>query len=160
MTKAVYPGTFDPFTLGHVDLVQRASRLFDKLVIAIAASPNKQPVFNYDERIKLGKELFKKLPNVEVHGFDGLLIDFVAKHKANVLVRGIRTIGDFDFELQLARMNRHMNPDVETMFILPSEKYIHISATLVREIAALGGDVSTLVPDIVKHELDNKSTRR
>jgi pantetheine-phosphate adenylyltransferase len=160
MTIAVYPGTFDPFTLGHVDLVQRASRLFDKLVIAIAASPNKHPVFNFEERVALGKTLFKNMPNVEVLGFNGLLIDFVAKQKANVLVRGIRTIGDFDFELQLARMNRHLKPDVETMFILPSEKYIHISATLVREIAALGGDVSTLVPEIIKLELDKKSTKR
>lgn len=160
MTIAVYPGTFDPFTLGHVDLVQRASRLFDKLVVAIATSSNKHPIFSLEERIKLGKELFKKLPNVEVIGFDGLLIDFVSEHNAKVLVRGIRTIGDFDFELQLARMNRHLKPDVETMFILPSEKYIHISATLVREIAALGGDISTLVPDIINTAMDKKRPKR
>ncbi|MFN7097317.1 MAG: pantetheine-phosphate adenylyltransferase [Gammaproteobacteria bacterium] len=160
MMIAVYPGTFDPFTLGHVDLVQRAARLFDKLIVAIAASPGKQPMFTLEERIALGKTLFKSLPQVEVIGFDGLLIDFVVKHHAGVLVRGIRTIGDFDFELQLARMNRHLRPEVETMFILPSEKYIHISATLVREIAALGGDISTLVPAIVKSEMDKKNAKR
>ncbi|NNM59937.1 MAG: pantetheine-phosphate adenylyltransferase [Legionellales bacterium] len=150
MTIAIYPGTFDPFTLGHVDLVERAVRLFDKLIVAVASSTRKQPLFDLTQRVEWGKSLFAGLPTVEVIGFDGLLIDLVSLHHANVIMRGIRTIGDFDFELQLARMNRHLQPDIETVFILPSEKYCHISATLVREISALGGDVSTLVPDIVK----------
>ncbi len=150
MTIAVYPGTFDPFTLGHVDLVERASRLFDKLVVAVAESSRKQPMFDLDERLGWGTSLFQHLPTVEVVSFDGLLIDLVTLHQADVVVRGIRTIGDFDFEMQLARMNRHLKPSMETVFILPSEKYCHISATLVREIAVLGGDVSTLVPDLVQ----------
>lgn len=159
MVAAVYPGTFDPFTLGHVDLVERAARLFDKLIVAIAANPQKMPLFTMAERIALGQQLFQSIPNVTVVGFDGLLIDFVTQQHAGVLVRGIRTIGDFDFELQLARMNRHLQPDIETLFIMPSEKYIHISSTLVREIAALGGDISTLVPNLIKTALDHKRAK-
>lgn len=156
MTIAVYPGTFDPFTLGHLDLVERAARLFDKIIVAIAASTAKKPWLSLAERVALGQELFQPYSNVEVRGFEGLLLDFVTEQQAQVLIRGIRTIGDFDFELQLARMNRHLQPKIETLFILPSEKYIHISATLVREIAVLGGDISTLVPTIVQQHISNK----
>lgn len=156
MVIAVYPGTFDPFTLGHLDLVERASRLFDKVIIAIASSAQKKTLFSLNERVAIGKELFQSFDKVEVIGFEGLLIDFVAEHQAQVLMRGIRTIGDFDLEIQLARMNRHLQPHVETMFILPSEKYIHISATLVREIAMLKGDVSTLVPASVLRHITKK----
>lgn len=156
MTIAIYPGTFDPFTLGHVDLVERAARLFEKVIVAVATSTQKQTLFDLTERTKLGQAIFEPFSNVEVTHFKGLLMDFAKAQDAQVVVRGIRTIGDFDFELQLARMNRHLEPGVETMFILPSEKYGHISATLVREIAALGGDISSLVPENVKCALDKR----
>jgi pantetheine-phosphate adenylyltransferase len=156
MTTAIYPGTFDPFTLGHVDLIERAAKLYDKVIVAIANSPQKLPLFSLEERLQLGQTLFAQLPNVQLAGFDSLLVDFVRQHKAQVVIRGIRTIGDFDFELQLARMNRHLLPGLETIFLLPGEQYTHISATLVREIASLHGDVSTLVPAVVKTALKTK----
>lgn len=156
MTTAIYPGTFDPFTLGHVDLIERAAKLYEKVIVAIADSPKKQPLFSLEERLQLGHTLFKPLPNVQLLGFDGLLVDFVRQHYAEVVIRGIRTIGDFDFELQLARMNRYLSPGLETVFLLPGEQYTHISATLVREIASLHGDVSTLVPAVVSTALKTK----
>jgi pantetheine-phosphate adenylyltransferase len=156
MTIAIYPGTFDPFTLGHVDLVLRAAGLFERVIVAIAASPSKQPLFSLTERLALGQNLFSSIPNVEALPFSGLLVDFARQQQANVVIRGIRSVGDFEFEEQLARMNAHLQPGLETLFMLPAVQYAHISSTLVREIAGLGGDVSSLVPAAVSQVLVHK----
>ncbi len=156
MTIAIYPGTFDPFTLGHVDLVNRHAKLFDRLIVAIAASPAKQPLFSLDERIAAGKQLFSTMKHVEVQGFSGLLVDFAQQQGAHAILRGIRTIADFEYEQQLARMNAHLRPGIETLFVLPAAHYAHISSSLVREIASLGGDVSSLVPDAIQQALQQK----
>ncbi len=154
--KAVYPGTFDPITLGHEDLVRRASRLFDQLIVAVADSSAKRPFFTCDERVEMAREVLKDLGNVEVVGFSGLLMKFVQKHKARVVVRGLRAVSDFEYEFQLAGMNRGMYPDVETVFLTPGEQYMFISATIVREISILGGDVSSFVPPHVARQLAAK----
>lgn len=142
---AVYPGTFDPFTRGHEDLVRRAARLFDRVIIGIAESRNKRPLFSLAERVDIAREILDGFPNVEVHGFDCLLMSFVHEHRANVVMRGLRAVSDFDYEFQMAGMNRNLYPDVETVFLTPAEQYMFISATMVREIALLGGDVSKFV---------------
>ena len=150
MIKAVYPGTFDPLTRGHEDLVRRASRLFDTIVLAIAESRAKRTYFSIDERIDIAREVLTDVKNVQVVGFDGLLIDFVRKHNARVVLRGLRAVSDFEYEFQLAGMNRDLYPEMETMFLTPSEQNMFVSATLVREIATLGGDVSKFVhPSVV-----------
>lgn len=154
--KAVYPGTFDPMTLGHEDLVRRAARLFDRVILAIADSRAKQPFFTLDERVEMATEVLKDLPNVEVVGFSGLLMKFVQQHKARVVVRGLRAVSDFEYEFQLAGMNRGMYPDVETLFLTPGEQYMFISATIVREISILGGDVSQFVHPHVAKRLKSK----
>jgi len=146
---AVYPGTFDPVTNGHVDLVERAARLFDRLVVGVAESPSKSPALPLSQRVALAGQALAHLPNVEVRGFDSLLAHFVAELGAGVLVRGLRAVSDFEYEFQLASMNRHLIPEVETLFLTPSEKYSFISSSLVREIARLGGDVSGFVPPAV-----------
>ncbi|GAB2998166.1 phosphopantetheine adenylyltransferase [Arenimonas maotaiensis] len=153
---AVYPGTFDPITNGHVDLVARASLLFDEVVLAVAQSPNKQPVFGLDERVAMAEEALRAHPNVRVTGFSGLLAHFVHDMKAGVLLRGLRAVSDFEYEFQLASMNRHLIPDVETMFLTPSEQFSFISSSLVREVARLGGDVSEFVPGNVRSALAAK----
>lgn len=153
---AVYPGTFDPITNGHVDLVARASLLFDEVVLAVAQSPNKQPVFGLDERVAMAEEALRAHPNVRVTGFSGLLAHFVHDMKAGVLLRGLRAVSDFEYEFQLASMNRHLIPDVETMFLTPSEQFSFISSSLVREVARLGGDVSEFVPGNVRSALTAK----
>src|SRR5512140_869900 len=140
--KAVYPGTFDPITLGHEDLVRRASRLFDELILAIADSRAKQPFFTLEERVSMAKEALADCSSVKVVPFSGLLMKFVRQHDARVVVRGLRAVSDFEYEFQLAGMNRDLYPDVETMFLTPGEKYTFISATMVREVARFGGDVS------------------
>lgn len=142
---AVYPGTFDPITNGHTDLVQRAAQLFDRVIVAIAASPNKRPTFSSEQRVALAQRALEGLANVEVIAFDTLLADFVAAHGARVILRGLRAVSDFEYEFQLAEMNRHLAPGVETMFLTPAERYTFISSSLVREIASLGGDVSAFV---------------
>lgn len=157
MIKAVYPGTFDPLTRGHEDLVRRAATLFDTLVLAIADSKAKRPFFTVDERIAMAKEVLADVKNVKVVGFSGLLIDFVREQKARVVLRGLRAVSDFEYEFQLAGMNRHLYPEMETMFLTPSEQHMFISATLVREIAALGGDVSQFVHPIVAKRLKQKT---
>ncbi|VAW66615.1 Phosphopantetheine adenylyltransferase [hydrothermal vent metagenome] len=139
---AVYPGTFDPVTNGHSDLVARASRLFDKVIVAVAASPSKAPLLNLDERIELTREVLSGYSNVEVCGFSDLLVDFVRQRKANAILRGLRVVSDFEFEMQLASMNRHLAPEIETLFLTPSEKSSFISSSLVKEIASHNGDVS------------------
>jgi pantetheine-phosphate adenylyltransferase len=145
MVIAVYPGTFDPLTRGHEDLVRRAAGVFAKLVVGVADSRNKSPFFSMDERILIAREVLGHYPNVEVAGFRGLLKDFVREQGARVIVRGLRAVSDFEYEFQMAGMNRHLLPDVETMFMTPSEQYQFISGTIVREIATLGGDVGKFV---------------
>jgi pantetheine-phosphate adenylyltransferase len=153
---AVYPGTFDPITLGHEDLVRRAARLFDRLIVAVADSAAKRPFFTRDERVDMAREVVKDLANVEVMGFSGLLMDFVRAQRAQVVIRGLRAVSDFEYEFQLAGMNRVMYPDVETLFLTPGEQYMFISATIVREISVLGGDVRPFVPAVVAGRLAEK----
>jgi pantetheine-phosphate adenylyltransferase len=156
MIKAVYPGTFDPLTRGHEDLVRRASTLFDSLILAIADSKAKRPFFTVDERIAMAKEVLGDVKNVKVTGFSGLLTDFVREQKARVVLRGLRAVSDFEYEFQLAGMNRNLYPEMETIFLTPSEQHMFISATLVREIAALGGDVAQFVHPVVAKRLKQK----
>ena|ERR1700691_1757065 len=151
MRKAVYPGTFDPITRGHEDLVRRASRLFDEVVVGVADSHAKRTFFTLQERIGLAREVLGGYPNVSVEGFSGLLMEFMQQHGSRLIVRGLRAVSDFEFEFQMAGMNRNLYPDVETIFLTPAEQYQFISATMVREIASLGGDVSKFVsPDVAK----------
>ncbi|MBT8077547.1 MAG: pantetheine-phosphate adenylyltransferase [Gammaproteobacteria bacterium] len=147
--SAMYPGTFDPITLGHEDLVRRACRLFDKVVVAIAANPGKEPMFTLEERVTLAEDALREFDNVEVTGYEGLTVDFARKNGLQVIVRGLRAISDFEYEFQLANMNRHLTDEVETAFLTPTEKYTYISSSLVREIASMGGDISEFVsPDV------------
>jgi pantetheine-phosphate adenylyltransferase len=149
MIKAVYPGTFDPFTSGHEDLVRRASRVFDRVIVGVADSESKRPMFSAEERVAMARESLASLSNVEVTGFSALLMDFVRQQGAAIILRGLRAVSDFEYEFQMAGMNRHLHPDVETLFLTPSEQYTFISATIVREIARFGGDVSHFVPPSV-----------
>lgn len=150
-TKAIYPGTFDPLTNGHTDLVMRAARLFDEVVLAIAANPTKQPLFSLAERVGLAEQVFAGLPNVKVVGFSGLLAEFARVQQAQVLLRGVRAVADFEYEFQLASMNRQLNPQLDSLFMTPSEKNMFISSTLVKEVARHGGDVAAFVaPQVLK----------
>ncbi|QIL20110.1 pantetheine-phosphate adenylyltransferase [Thermomonas sp. HDW16] len=151
---AVYPGTFDPITNGHVDLVERASPLFEKLIVGVAVSPSKGPSLPLDLRVQLAREALVRCPNVEVLGFDSLLAHFVRECGAGVLLRGLRAVSDFEYEFQMASMNRHLIPEVETLFLTPAEQYGFISSSLVREISRLGGDVSGFVPAAVAAALE------
>ena len=153
---AVYPGTFDPITAGHFDLIERAARFYDRLVIAVADNRNKNSLFTLEERVALAKAVTADLPNVEVVGFSGLLVDFVQQINGHVLLRGLRAVSDFEYEFQLASMNRKLAPEVETMFMTPAEQYAFISSSLVREISALGGDVSEFVHPVVGKALKEK----
>ena len=155
-SRAVYPGTFDPITLGHEDLIRRAARLFDKVIVAVADSGAKRPFFSRDERVEMASAVLKDLKNVEVMGFSGLLMEFVRGHDARVVIRGLRAVSDFEYEFQLAGMNRGLYPDVETLFLTPGEQYMFISATIVREISVLGGDVGKFVPRFVAERLKAK----
>ena len=154
--KVVYPGTFDPLTLGHEDLVRRASRLFDTVVVAIADSEAKHPFFSAQERIEMAREVLRPYSNVEVTGFSSLLMQFVEDQGAQAILRGLRAVSDFEYEFQMAGMNRNLYPDVETLFLTPGEKYMFISATFVREIARFGGDVSKFVHPLVAERLRRK----
>ncbi len=152
INRVVYPGTFDPITRGHEDLVRRASTLFDEIVVAVADSRGKRPFFDVDERVAMAKEALAAFPNVRVEGFSGLLMEFLRKHDAKIILRGLRAVSDFEYEFQMAGMNRNLYPDVETLFLTPAEQYMFISATMVREIASLGGDVSPFVnPSVIPH---------
>jgi len=153
MIRAVYPGTFDPLTRGHEDLVRRASTLFDAVILAVADSRAKKPFFTLEERLDMARQVLADIGNVEVVGFNGLLIDFARQHNARVVVRGLRAVSDFEYEFQLAGMNRNLSPDMETVFLTPSEQHMFISATLVREIAMFGGDISKFVHPIVRAKL-------
>jgi pantetheine-phosphate adenylyltransferase len=150
---AVYPGTFDPITNGHIDLVTRAARVFSKVIVAIAESPHKQPLLSLDDRILLSRNELSGLKNVEVLGFSNLLVEFVQQVGAGVLIRGLRAVSDFEYEFQLASMNRHLAPNVETLFLTPDDKYGFISSSLVKEIARLDGDVSEFVSDEVRQAM-------
>jgi pantetheine-phosphate adenylyltransferase len=158
-SRAMYPGTFDPFTNGHNDLVRRASRIFDKVVVAIAANPNKAPLFPLETRIELVKTVVSDVPNVDVMGYTGLTVDFARQHDLNVMMRGLRAVSDFEFEFQLATMSRHLTDQVETVFLTPTEQFNFISSTLIREIASLGGDISEFVHPAVAAALKARFAR-
>lgn len=156
INKAIYPGTFDPITLGHEDVVRRAARLFDEVIVAVAQSQSKKPLFGLDERVALAAEVLADCPNVRVAGFSGLLMQFAREEGAQVVIRGLRAVSDFEYEFQLAGMNRHLYPEVETLFLTPAEQYMFISASLVREIAVLGGDIGKFVPPVVDAAIQRK----
>jgi pantetheine-phosphate adenylyltransferase len=159
-TLAVYPGSFDPLTNGHVDIITRGARLFDRIIVAILVNAEKSPLFSMAERVEIARVVFKDYPNVEVDTFDGLLVDYVERRKARVIVRGLRAISDFEFEFQLALMNRRLNSEIETVFMMPAEQYSYISSRLIKEVFALGGRVHGLVPDMVEARLRDKQAAR
>jgi pantetheine-phosphate adenylyltransferase len=152
----MYPGTFDPITNGHHELVRRAARVFDRVVVAVAASPHKQPMFSLDERTSMAREVLSDIPNVSVDSYDGLTVEYAAGNDLRVVVRGLRAVSDFEYEFQLSSMNRQLHPDVETVFLCPEAEYTFISSTLVREVAALGGDVNAFVHPVVQSALAEK----
>lgn len=154
---AVYPGSFDPLTNGHVDIILRGARLFDRIIVAMLVNPEKSPLFSVEERVEAAREVFKIYPNVEIDTFDGLLVDYARRKHASVIVRGLRAVSDFEYELQMALMNRRLNPDVETVFMMPAEPYTYLSSRLVKEIFALGGSISGLVPQAVEGRLRQKN---
>ncbi|MDR1530118.1 MAG: pantetheine-phosphate adenylyltransferase [Burkholderiales bacterium] len=164
MLTAIYPGTFDPFTSGHEDVVRRAARLFDKVIVAVAESAHKTPLFLLADRVDMGRLIFDDLPTVQVTGFSSLLIDFVRSQNAQILLRGLRAASDFEYEFQMAGMNRQLAPEVETVFLTPADQFMFISSTMVREIARLGGDVSRFVHPVIeerlKRQLEKESTLR
>ncbi|MGZ8097229.1 MAG: pantetheine-phosphate adenylyltransferase [Methylosarcina sp.] len=153
---AIYPGTFDPITSGHLDLIARAARLYDRIIVAVALNKGKTPLFSIEERVALATEVTTEFDNVEVKGFDSLLVEFAKKQNANVILRGLRAVSDFEYEFQLAGMNRRLAPDLETVFLTPAEQYEFISSSMIREIAQLKGDVSSFVPDPVHRRLIEK----
>ena len=157
---AVYPGSFDPLTNGHVDIIQRGSRLFDRIVVGVLLNLDKSPLFTVAERVEIAREVFSGYTNVEVDTFDGLLVDYARRKHAGVIVRGLRAISDFEYEMQMALMNRHLNPEVETVFMMPAEPYTYVSSRLVKEVVALGGSVTGLVPRLVEARLRDKKLAR
>jgi pantetheine-phosphate adenylyltransferase len=160
MNKAVYPGTFDPITRGHEDLVRRAAHIFDKVIVAVADSHGKQPFFSLSERVKMAERVLADYKKAQVIEFSGLLMDFVRSQGANIILRGLRAVSDFEYEFQMAGMNRNMHPDVETIFMTPSEQYMFVSASMVREIAILGGDVGKFVQPLIAERLSAKMKKR
>ena len=160
MRIAVYPGSFDPLTSGHVDIIRRGARLFDRIIVAILLNAEKAPLFTPAERVALIREVFRDTPTVEADTFEGLLVDYARAQKASVIVRGLRAVSDFEYEMQMALMNRHLYPDVETVFMMPAEQYTYVSSRLVKEVASLGGSVSGLVPDAVEARLIDKQRAR
>jgi pantetheine-phosphate adenylyltransferase len=157
---AIYPGTFDPFTNGHLDLVRRGLRIFDHLIVAVAPSPKKNPLFSVEERLALIGETLRGYRRVHTEMFDGLLVDYVKEKKGTAIVRGLRAVSDFEYELQLALMNRRLSSEIETVFMMPSEEYSYLTATIVKEISSLGGDVKGLVPPHVERALRRKFRKR
>jgi pantetheine-phosphate adenylyltransferase len=155
-TLAVYPGSFDPLTNGHVDIIARGARLFDRIIVAILLNAEKAPLFTVAERVDIAREVFKGRPNVEVDTFDGLLVDYVERRHAQVIVRGLRAVSDFEFEFQMALMNQRLNSNIETVFMMPAEKYTYISSRLIKEVFSLGGRVDGLVPELVEKRLREK----
>jgi pantetheine-phosphate adenylyltransferase len=159
MKRAIYPGSFDPVTNGHLDVVERARKLFDEVIVAVADNDEKQPLFPLEERLDMLRQTVGKLDNVRVAQFDGLLVGFARTEKANAVIRGLRAVSDFEFEFQMALMNRKLENSVETIFLMPKEEYTYLSSRLVKEIARLGGNVSKFVPEIVAASLDKKFKR-
>jgi pantetheine-phosphate adenylyltransferase len=157
---AIYPGSFDPLTLGHVDIIQRGSALFDSIVVAVLRNVEKSPLFTVDERLEMIRHTFRDRANVEADSFSGLLVDYVSSRKATTIVRGIRAISDFEYEFQMALMNRRLAPGIETVFMMPAEEYSYVSSRLVKEVASLGGDVSGLLPEDVEKKLLERVRRR
>ena len=159
-TLAIYPGSFDPLTNGHVDIITRGAKLFDRIVVSILVNAEKAPLFTIPERLEIARAVFKDQPNVELDTFDGLLVDYVERRQAQVIVRGLRAVSDFEFELQMALMNRRLKPRIETVFMMPAEQYIYVSSRLIKEVFALGGRVHGLVPDMVEQRLREKRTAK
>jgi pantetheine-phosphate adenylyltransferase len=157
---AIYPGSFDPLTNGHVDIIQRGSRVFDRIVVGVLVNLEKAPLFTVPERVEIARAVFREWTNVEVDTFDGLLVDYARSKHASVIVRGLRAISDFEFEMQMALMNRRLSPEVETVFMMPAEPYTYVSSRIVKEVVALGGSVTGLVPDIVEERLRQKKNAR
>jgi pantetheine-phosphate adenylyltransferase len=157
---AIYPGSFDPLTNGHVDIIRRGARLFDRIVIAVLINLEKAPLFTVPERVEIAREAFVGNSNVEVDTFDGLLVDYARRRGAGVIVKGLRAVSDFEFEMQMALMNRKLNPDVETVFMMPTQPYTYVSSRLVKEVVALGGSVHGLVPESVEKRLRDKKLAR
>lgn len=153
---AIYPGTFDPITNGHLSILTRALKIFDKLIIAILNNPQKAPLFSLDERISLIKQVLKDKPNIEIDSFDGLLVDYVVQKGSNVIIRGLRALSDFEYEFQMALMNRKLNRDVQSIFLMTDYKWFYTSSTIIKEAASLGGDISGLVPPIICEKLKEK----
>ena len=156
MKTALYPGSFDPITNGHLDIVERSSEMFDNLVIAVFINPNKKPLFTVEERVDMIREVTRHLPNVQVDSFEGLLSDYARQRSAKVIIRGLRAVSDFEYEFQMALMNRKLNPNVETIFMSSSSKNIYISSTIIKEVSSLGGSISGLVPRVVENRLMEK----
>jgi pantetheine-phosphate adenylyltransferase len=156
MNTVVYPGTFDPITNGHTNIVERAAKLFDKIIIAVAASPKKQPLFPIEQRVEMAKKVLSHLDNVEVVGFENLLAEFIVDNQVNIILRGLRAVSDFEFEFQLADMNRRLVPQAESLFLTPDNHLSYISSTLIREIATLGGNVTEFVSPVVNEALKNR----
>ena len=159
-TLAVYPGSFDPLTNGHVDIIERGARLFDRIIVAIASNAEKAPMFTMAERVDIARAVFRNHPNVEVDTFEGLLVNYVERRKANVIVRGLRAVSDFEYEFQMALMNRELAASLETVFMMPAVQYSYISSRLIKEVFALGGKVHGLVPELVEKRLREKQTVR
>ena len=155
-TLAVYPGSFDPLTNGHVDIILRGARLFDRIIVAILVNAEKAPLFSMEERVEITRDVFRTQANVEVDTFDGLLVDYVARRRAQVIVRGLRAVSDFEYEFQMALMNQRLNQSIETVFMMPAEQYTYISSRLIKEVFSLGGRVNGLVPDMVEARLRDK----
>jgi pantetheine-phosphate adenylyltransferase len=158
VTLAVYPGSFDPLTNGHVDIITRGARLFDRIVVAILVNADKSPLFSREERVEIAREVFKDLSNVEVDTFQGLLVDYVAKRNAQVIVRGLRAVSDFEYEFQMALMNQRLNAKIDTVFMMPAEQYTYTSSRLIKEVFSLGGRIEGLVPEQVERRLRAKIT--
>ncbi|MGB9779250.1 pantetheine-phosphate adenylyltransferase [Caldanaerobacter sp.] len=156
MRVAIYPGSFDPVTYGHIDIIKRGANLFDRLIVAVLRNPAKKPLFSIEERIELLKEVTKDIPNVEVDYFDGLLVEYARKVNASVIIKGLRMISDFEYEFQMALVNKKLNPSIETVFLMTSAKYGYLSSSLVKEIAQFGGCLSEFVPDVVAEKLVDK----
>jgi len=159
-TLAVYPGSFDPLTNGHVDIILRGARLFDRIIVAILVNAEKAPLFSMDERVEITRAVFKDQPNVEVDTFGGLLVDYVERRQAQVVVRGLRAVSDFEFEFQMALMNQRLKPTIDTVFMMPAEQYTYISSRLIKEVFSLGGRVQGLVPELVEQRLRGKGLTR
>src|SRR5512135_2749669 len=160
MRIAIYPGTFDPITLGHLDIIERAIKLFDTVIVTIARNSAKNPLFSDKERLEMIREITKGMQQVEVDSFEGLLVNYAKRRNATAVLRGLRAISDFEYEFQLALTNRKLNDDLETVFLMPSERYTYLNSTIVREIARLGGDVTDFVPPVVKKAFDKKFRHR